>query len=89
MMINGFDIAVNGMKIGESKKVKLQPTDAYGKFNEKLIHKIPNSQVPDELKPEVGSKLAITQENGTQVPVVVIDVNDEGIVLDANHELAG
>ncbi len=89
MMIKGFDDAVFGMGVGDSKKINIVPAEAYGEYNEDLLHKVPKDQVPADLKAEVGSRLAVTQENGSQVPVVVVDVNDDGIVLDANHELAG
>ena len=89
MMIKGFDSAVNGMQAGDSKKINLPPAQAYGEYNDNLLHNVPTDQVPADLNAEVGSRLAITQEDGSQVPVVVVEVNESGIVLDANHELAG
>jgi peptidylprolyl isomerase len=41
------------------------------------------------MKPEVGMQLVMTNNSGQQIPVVIVDVKQELVVLDANHQLAG
>ena len=89
MMIKGFDDAVIGMKKGEKKSVQIIASEAYGEYRDDLLHNVPKNQVPPDLNPQVGQKLAITQENGSQVPVTIKEVTKDKIVIDANHELAG
>lgn len=87
-MIAGFDKAVNDMKVGESKTVEIPAAEAYGERREDMMIAVPREQVPADITPEVGMKLAIN--NGNQpMPVTIAEVSDEKIVLDANHELAG
>ena len=88
-MIPGFDQAVIGMKIGQEKEIRLQPSDAYGEYDIKLVQKIPLDQVSieEELKP--GMILAVTIQNGRQVPATVKEVTADGITIDLNHPLAG
>jgi peptidylprolyl isomerase len=50
---------------------------------------VPNDKVPEDIKPEVGMQLSMQQPDGQAVPVVIAEVNDDNIVLDANHPLAG
>jgi peptidylprolyl isomerase len=45
--------------------------------------------VPDSIDPEVGQNLQIQLQNGQQMPVVVTEVTDSEVVIDANHPLAG
>ncbi len=88
MMIKGFDDAVNGMTVGETVKAEINADDAYGQKREDLIMTFPKEQLPQDLNPEVGQKLSMS--NGQrQVPVTVTEVADESITIDANHELAG
>jgi len=51
--------------------------------------KVPVDQVPADIKPEVGLKLTVQQQDGQQVPVTVVEVTEEAVTLDANHPLAG
>ena len=88
-MIKGFDAAVDGMTVGETKSVNIPAEDAYGSHREELVHEFPASSVPEDLSPEVGMKLNMSGEGGRQFPVTVVKVTDDVITLDANHELAG
>ena len=88
MMIKGFDDAVNGMAIGESKKAEIPANEAYGEKREDLVMTFEKDKLPADLNPEVGQKLSMS--NGERdMPVTVTEVNEESIVIDANHELAG
>ncbi|WP_422354685.1 FKBP-type peptidyl-prolyl cis-trans isomerase [Roseivirga pacifica] len=89
MMIKGFDAAVDGMAIGDKVTAEIPAADAYGEAREDLIFDVPKANLPEDLKPEVGQQLAMSQPNGQQVPVTVKDVKEEIVVIDANHQLAG
>jgi FKBP-type peptidyl-prolyl cis-trans isomerase 2 len=49
----------------------------------------PINRFPPDLKPEAGMTLTMSDGSGQQFPVVITDVQDEVVVLDANHPLAG
>ncbi|UCC18008.1 MAG: peptidylprolyl isomerase, partial [Dehalococcoidales bacterium] len=88
-MIKGFDAAVIGMKVGEVKTVTIAAEDAYGPHDDALVLTFPKDELPEGLDPKVDDQLALTQSDGRQVRVVVIEVTDEVLIVDANHELAG
>ncbi|UZP69008.1 peptidylprolyl isomerase [Desulfovibrio mangrovi] len=88
MLIPGFESAVLGMGVGNTTKVTIAPENAYGEVNEELILDVPKSQVPGHITPEVGMMLQLQTEEG-MMEVVIAAVNDDSIVLDANHPLAG
>lgn len=88
-MIPGFDSAVNGMELNEKKTVTIDSDQAYGPMNDELVQDIPKTQLPDDLKPEVGQTLVATGPEGQQTQVLVTDVSDATIKIDANHPLAG
>ncbi len=89
MVIKGFDDAVMGMVIGDKKTVQIPVEEAYGPKSEEMIMDFPRNQVPEDMKPEVGMTLHMTDAGGNVMPVVVVDVNEEFLKLDANHPLAG
>ncbi len=88
-MIAGFDKAVDGMAIGDKKVAEIPSTEAYGDKRDDMMVPVPNDKVPADIKPEVGMQLSMQQPDGQALPVVIAEVNDENIVLDANHPLAG
>lgn len=88
-VIPGFDKAVKGMKVDESKKFTIPADEAYGDVREDLMYNVPKDSIPAELKPHVGQKLVSNLEDGRQIPVTVTEITDETITLDANHPLAG
>ena len=89
MMIKGFDDAMPGMTLGEKKTVNIAPEDAYGPRNPEAMIEFPKEQVPADMKLEPGMPLTLSDQAGNPVPVIVVEVKDEVIVLDANHFLAG
>ena len=88
-MIAGFDAAVVDMEVGEKKTVHIPAADAYGEHRDDLVMHFPAAQVPNIEQIKVGDKLFLTTPAGQPVPVTVIGVNADGVMLDANHELAG
>jgi peptidylprolyl isomerase len=88
-MIKGFDAAVPGMAIGDKKTITIVAAEAYGETNPEAIIQFPKTNVPPDMVLEPGMPLTLTDQNGHPVQVVVVEVQDEVIILDANHELAG
>lgn len=77
------------MNIGETKTVTIPADQAYGQRHEELVLLVEKEKVPAELNPKVGDKLQMRQPNGAPVTVVVTEITEKTITLDANHALAG
>lgn len=89
-VIKGFDDGVTGMQVGEKKTIHIPNAEAYGPVNPDMVINFERAQIPAEIPLEVGSTLNMHQEgNGQVIPVVIREVADEYVVLDANHPLAG
>jgi peptidylprolyl isomerase len=88
-MISGFENAVRGMKVGETKTVTLSPDEAYGQHREELMLKISRDELPEGQEPQVGQILRITQSNGQTIQKPIVEVTETYIIVDVNHELAG
>lgn len=88
-VIPGFDSAVDGMTVGENKSVTIPPEQAYGERHEQLVQQVPKSALPDDMKPEVGMQLQSQSPDGQVMNLVVTEVEEATITVDANHPLAG
>lgn len=87
-VIPGFDRAVAGMAPGQEKSVTVPADEAYGPHLSENVVKVPHERFPDDISPTVGQKLRMSQ-GGRDFDVMITDVVDDGVVLDANHPLAG
>lgn len=88
-IIPGLDNAIDGMAVGESKQVAIDPTDAYGSRDENMVQSVPLSALPEDIKPNVGMQLQSQSAEGQVVQLVVTEVTEDSITVDANHPLAG
>ena len=88
-VIPGFDSAVDGMAVGESKNVTIAPDDAYGQRHEQLVQEVPRDILPDDMDPAVGMQLQSQSPDGQVMNLTVTEVLEEKITVDANHPLAG
>jgi peptidylprolyl isomerase len=88
-MIKGFDAAMPGMSLGEKKTINIAPEDAYGTRSEEAIIQFPRENVPADMQLEPGMTLTLSNQMGQPVPVIVVEVQQDVIILDANHFLAG
>jgi peptidylprolyl isomerase len=83
-VIAGFDDAVRGLSVGDSVTVRLEPADAYGEVDPELVIEFPIEEVPEEFQVE-GIQVLL----GGSTPATVIEVTEDTVTVDANHELAG
>lgn len=88
MVIAGFDNAVLGMVIGDSKTVHIPFDEAYGPRNDENVFKVNRLEIPENIPLQVGGML--TMHDGQQeVMVLIEEVTATEVTLDANHSLAG
>lgn len=88
-MIKGFDDGVVGMNVGDKKTLNIPATEAYGERDEQAIIEFPAANIPADMKLEPGMQLTLRNQYGQPVPVVVLEVQAEVVIMDANHMLAG
>jgi peptidylprolyl isomerase len=88
-VIPGFDQALLGMQIGETKDVVINPEQAYKEHDERLVQTIDRTQFNlSGAEPEVGMTIEMRTPDGS-IPLTITDLTDTTVTLDANHPLAG
>jgi peptidylprolyl isomerase len=88
-VIPGFEEAVEGMFQGETRTFTIPAEKAYGEKNAELIEVMKRSDLPADLELQEGKQLEVTQDDDTVFHVLVTEVTDTHVTLDANHPLAG
>lgn len=88
-IIPGLDKEIPGMAAGEKKTVQIPCTEAYGAHDPNAKQAIPREHVPSDIPLEIGTQLQLQTPQGEAMPVVVAEVTEAEVILDANHPLAG
>ncbi len=87
-ILRGLEAGLDGMAIGASKSVTVQPVDAYGEIHQEGFFEVQRNRVPQEAQ-RIGVKLEATAPDGRTVFPYVAEIKPEVIVLNLNHPLAG
>lgn len=88
-LIPGFEKGLVDMKLHEKKTIEIPKEEAYGEVMKELFHKVDRAQLPQEIKPEVGMGLMSQNPDGSERQLRVAEVQEDHIIVDANHPLAG
>jgi FKBP-type peptidyl-prolyl cis-trans isomerase 2 len=76
-----------GKNVGDKVTVNIPPDQAYGEVREDLLTKVGKDQLPGEV--QVGQSLSAQAQNGQEINVTVKEINEDHVIVDANHPLAG
>ncbi len=88
-IIPGLDKAIPGMEVGDKKTVEVPADEAYGPLDPSAKQAVPRSDIPDDIPLEIGTQLQVQTPQGQVLQVMVAEVTEEQVTLDANHPLAG
>ena len=88
-IIPGIDKGVVEMKVGETRKLTVEPENGYGPVREDLVGKVDKSAFPDDIDPQIGQQLQMDRSDGDPIQVVVTAIEGDKVTLGANHPLAG
>lgn len=83
-VISGFNNAVIGMKVGQTKNVTLSPSEAYGEVNNSLIITVPRTEFGNN-----SLKLGESIRSSTGEIGVITYLNNTNVTIDFNSPLAG
>ena len=77
-----------GLTVGDTKEITLGPEDAYGAVVPDAFREVDIESVPSQYRFE-GAVLGVQDPSGGVYPIRVHRVQEEKVVLDFNHPLAG
>jgi len=85
----GLELAIYGLKTGDTQTLSLLPDQAYGPRDPGLIQYMPMSDFNGEFSPEVGQIIAFALPNEEEAAGMVLGIEDGQVEVDFNHPLAG
>lgn len=88
-IIPGLEDALAGKSAGEEMSVSVSPEQAYGVRDEAMLQQVPKNMFEDASQIAVGTQFHAQGPNGEMLVVTVMEVEEEHVLVDGNHPLAG
>ena len=88
-LIPGFETGILDMAVNDKKIIFIPSDQAYGQRQDEMMHEVKKSQLPQEIKPEVGMPLSSQGPDGQEMHFIITEIKEESIIVDGNHPLAG
>jgi len=88
-IIPGLENALSGKTAGEELSVAVSPEEAYGVRDESMLQQVPKNMFEDTNQIAVGTQFHAQGPNGEMLVVTVMEVQEEHVLVDGNHPLAG
>jgi peptidylprolyl isomerase len=88
-LIGGFENALVGMSVGDTKKLKIVSDDAYGPRRDELVIYVKKAEFPANLEPREGLGLNLKGPEEQVIQAIITEVSEDSVIIDANHPLAG
>lgn len=88
-IIPGLEKALDGMKMGENKEVHVTAREAYGMPNPDAFVEVSRAEFPADFPVEAGTPIQVRSIDGEVMDARIVKVEDERVLLDFNHPLAG
>ena len=85
----GMELAIFGLKEGDSQTLTLTAEQGFGLRDEDNIHDMPLSDFPEELPPEIGLSYSFESSEDDEIPGTVTGLKEHTVEVDFNHPLAG
>ena len=85
---------IEGMEPGDKFEITLSPADGYGEVNPDMIIDLPKSafEVNGEVREDLlvaGNTIPMLNSMGGVIPGVVLEVSEDSVKMDLNHQMAG
>lgn len=88
-LLPGFERLLFGMSAGERHIYSVEPEDAFGMPNDTNVQSVPRDQFDDDVELEIGLMFYFADAGGGEVPGLVVSIDEDDVMVDFNHPLAG
>jgi FKBP-type peptidyl-prolyl cis-trans isomerase SlyD len=88
-IVPGLESALEGLGIGEAKKVVVPPVQGYGEHDARGLQEVPRTMFPADAELKPGMRLAAQTEGGEVIPIGIHEVKGDTVIVDLNHPMAG
>jgi FKBP-type peptidyl-prolyl cis-trans isomerase SlyD len=87
LLVPGLEARLAGLTEGDLKNCVIAPEEGFGDYDDELVMLVDPSELPPDI--EVDDEFEADSEEGEEALFRVVEITEEGVLIDANHPLAG
>jgi FKBP-type peptidyl-prolyl cis-trans isomerase SlpA len=88
-LVHGLELALYGLRPGDTQRLALYPEQAFGQYDPERIHRLPRSAFPADIELIPGNIIAFDTPEGDEIAGTLLSLDDRTVEVDLNHPLAG
>jgi FKBP-type peptidyl-prolyl cis-trans isomerase SlpA len=88
-LVQGLELALYGLRSGDTQRLALYPEQAFGQHDPERIHRLPRGGFPSDMELTPGNIIAFDTPEGEEIAGTVLSLDDRTVEVDLNHPLAG
>lgn len=88
-LLPGFEKAIFGLTEGDKKTLTISPEQGFGQRNPNNLQEFPRSEFSSDIELREGLVLSFSDAQKTELPGVVSHFDENVVIVDFNHPLAG
>ena len=88
-LVHGLELALYGLRSGDTQRLALYPEQAFGPHDPERIHRLPRGGFPADMELTPGNIIAFDTPEGEEIAGTVLSLDDRTVEVDLNHPLAG
>lgn len=88
-LVHGLELALYGLRPGDTQRLALYPEQAFGLHEPGRIHRLPRDRFPAEIELTPGNIIAFDTPGGDEIAGTLLSYDELTVEVDLNHPLAG
>jgi FKBP-type peptidyl-prolyl cis-trans isomerase SlpA len=88
-LVEGMELAILGLKPGDTQSLRIGPEHGYGYSDPSNVHPMDRADFPPDMELKRGMIISFATPDGEEYPGMVLEVGEKQVSVDFNHPLAG
>jgi len=88
-LVHGLELALYGLRPGDTQRLALYPEQAFGRHDPERLHRLPRTGMPADLELIPGNLIVFDTPEGEEIAGTLLSLDEDTLEVDLNHPLAG
>jgi len=88
-LVHGLELALYGLRPGDTQRLALYPEQAFGLHDPERVHRMPRKGFSADIELTPGNIIAFDTPDGEEIAGTLLSLDEQTVEVDLNHPLAG
>jgi FKBP-type peptidyl-prolyl cis-trans isomerase SlpA len=88
-LVHGLELALYGLRPGDTQRLALYPEQAFGAHDPERVHRLLRAGMPADIELRPGNLVVFDTPEGEEIAGTLLSLDEDMLEVDLNHPLAG